>query len=197
MIFIDLVKTSVESNFHLSISEKLNNLKVCVNGEAPRIISSTSITDANYNIALTLLKDRYENKRSIIQTHLQAYWSQPVLKTESAPGLRKLLELTNEHIRALVELGQPVERWNAILVFCSDRQPTKWIQSHESSGSWIIPTLTFCHGKYCQNTLTQEAVPSNRVTNITPEPRVTPPCNQGSQTLTKKVQSFAVQGSSS
>ena len=34
-------------------------------------------------------------------------------------------------------------------------------------------------------------------TNLTPEPRGTPPCNQENQTLTKRVQSFAVQGSSS
>ena len=64
-----------------------------------------------------MLKDRYENKRNIIQAHLQAIWSQPVLKTEFALGLRNFLHLTNEHLRALVELSQPVEHWNAIIVF--------------------------------------------------------------------------------
>ena len=39
------------------------------------------------------------------------------MKNESALGLRKFLELTNEHLGALVELGQPVEHWNAVLVF--------------------------------------------------------------------------------
>ena len=86
-------------------------------GEAARLISSISRNAANYNIASALLKDRYENRRGIFQSHLQAIWSQPVLKTESALGLRNLLELTNEHLRALVEFGQPVEPWNAILVF--------------------------------------------------------------------------------
>ena len=64
-----------------------------------------------------LSKNRYEKKRSIILPHLQAIGSQPVSKTESALGLRKHLELTNEHLRALDKLGQPVEHWNAILVF--------------------------------------------------------------------------------
>ena len=117
MSFFDLFKASVDSNTHLSNSEKLNYLNACVNGEAARLISSISITDANYNIPFALLKDRYENERSIIQAHLQAIWSQPVLKTESAFGLRKLLELSNEHLRTLVELGQQVEHWNATLVF--------------------------------------------------------------------------------
>ena len=33
-------------------------------------------------------------------------------------------------------------------------------------------------------------------TKVTPQPSVTPPCNQGNQTLTKRVQNYAVQGSS-
>ena len=76
MSFFDLFKVSVDSNSHLSNSEKLNYLKACVKVEAARIISPISRTDANYNnynIALTLLKDQYENKRSIIQAHLQAF----------------------------------------------------------------------------------------------------------------------------
>ena len=116
MIFSDLFKDFVDSKSHLSNSEKLNFLKACVKGEAARIIGSISITDANYNIALKLLKDRYENKRSVIEAHLQALWPQPVLKTESALGLRKHLEHTIEHLRAFVEPGQQVEHCNAILV---------------------------------------------------------------------------------
>ena len=91
MSFFDLFKASVDFNTHFSYSGKLNYLKACKKGEAARLIRSISITDANYNIAFALLKDRYENKRSIIQAHLQAIWSQPVLKTESVLGLRKLL----------------------------------------------------------------------------------------------------------
>ena len=78
--------------------------------EAARLFSSISITDANYNIALTLLQDRYENKRTILQALLQAIWSQPVLKTELALEFIK-------HLRALVEISQPVEHWNDFLDF--------------------------------------------------------------------------------
>ena len=89
MSFFDLFKTSIDFNSHLSNSEKLNYLTTCVKGEAASLTSSISITDENYNIALRLLKDRYENKRSIIQAHLQAVWSQPVLNIGSALRLRK------------------------------------------------------------------------------------------------------------
>ena len=116
MSFADLFKASVDSNNQLSNSEKLNCLKACVKREAAKLISSVTITDQNYEIAWELLHERYENKRSLVQAHLQAIWSQGSLKSESSTGLRKLLETTNENLRALTELGQPVEYWNAIFV---------------------------------------------------------------------------------
>ena len=39
------------------------------------------------------------------------------MKSESASNLRKLLETTNEHLRALKDLGQPVDQWDSLLVF--------------------------------------------------------------------------------
>ena len=39
------------------------------------------------------------------------------MKVESGSGLRKLHETTNEHLRALEGLGQPVNQWSAVLVF--------------------------------------------------------------------------------
>ena len=117
--FQDLFNAAVDSNAQLSDSEKLNYLRACVKGDAAKLISSISITDANYSIAMRLLAERYDNKRSIVQAHLKAIWSQSAIKTESASGLRKLLETTNENLRALKELGQPVDHWDSLLVFWS------------------------------------------------------------------------------
>ena len=194
MSFFHLFKASVDSSSHLSHSEKLNYLKACVKGEAARLFSSISITDANYNIALTLLKDRYENKRSIIQAHLQAIWSQPVLKNESALGLRILLELTNEHLRALVELGQPLEHWNAILVFVltdkMDPESRKQWQL-DNSGTDVLSWELL--SKFLD---TRTCALESGGTKVTPQSSVTSPCNQGNPTLAKRVQNYAVQGSS-
>ena len=40
------------------------------------------------------------------------------MKVESGSGLRKLHETTNEHLSALEALGQPVNQWTAVLIFC-------------------------------------------------------------------------------
>ena len=117
MSFIDLFRAAVDSNDQLTRSEKLNYLRACLKGDAAKLICSVSITDANYDIAMKLLEDRYANKRSIVQAHLQAIWTQSSMKVESASSLRKLLETTNEHLRSLKELGQPTDQWDSLLVF--------------------------------------------------------------------------------
>ena len=91
----------MDSNQSLTKSERLNYLKACVKGDAAKLISSITITDANYAIAIDLLKQRYENNRSIVQAHVQTVWKQSAMKVESASGLCKLLGTTNEHLRAL------------------------------------------------------------------------------------------------
>ena len=121
--FRDLFNASVDCNTQLSNSEKLNYLRVCVNGDAAKVISSLTITDANYSIAQRLLTERYENKRSIVNAHLKAIWSQLSIKTESGRALRKLLETTNEnyeHAKKRVLQGggsTPKEYWEHLLVF--------------------------------------------------------------------------------
>ena len=115
--FADLFTAAVDSNTSLTDSEKLNYLKACVKGDAAKLISTITITDANYKLASKLLRDRYDNKRCIVQAHLQAIWNQSTMKSESASNLRKLLETTNEHLRALKDLGQPVDQWDSLLVF--------------------------------------------------------------------------------
>ena len=59
-----------------------------------------------------------------------------MLKTEFALGMRKLLELTNEHLRAFVELGQQVEHWNAILVLVLTNK-----MDPESRKQWQLDNL--------------------------------------------------------
>ena len=83
-------------------------------GDAAKQISSITINDANYAIVIDLLKHCYENKRSLVQAPLHRVWNQSAMKVESASGLRKLLEATNEPPRALNDLEQPTNQWPTI-----------------------------------------------------------------------------------
>ncbi|KAF0746275.1 Integrase catalytic domain-containing protein [Aphis craccivora] len=55
--------------------------------------------------AWTLLLNRYDNKRLIVQSHVQKLLTQTVHQTETAVGLK-----------ALSVLHQPVDKWDAIII---------------------------------------------------------------------------------
>ena len=96
------------------------------------------------------------------------------------------MELTKEHLQALVGLGQPVEDWNAILVFVlTDKM------APDSRKQWRLdnPDSEVLLGEYLPKFLdTGSRALESGDTTVKPQSSVTPPCNQGNQTLTKRVQ---------
>jgi len=88
---LDLFDANEHSKVWLTDAEKLNYLKSAVKGDAHRLIRNLPVTTANYSIARGILQDRFGNVRVIVCSHLEALFSYPALKSESASGLRKLL----------------------------------------------------------------------------------------------------------
>lgn len=107
----------INNNLSLSPIEKFYYLKSCLKGEAAQLIQSLEISQANYDIAWQMLKERYQNKKLIIHTHLKAIFELGTLKGESHQALRKLLDNFNKNVRALTALGQPTAHWDTLLVY--------------------------------------------------------------------------------
>ena len=111
-IFTDLIHNSP----HISNSQKLHYLKANVKGSAAELIKSFAITDENYAEAWAILENRYNNKRFIIDLHLKTFFNMPNLSSESASGIRKLVDTSGEVFRQLATLGIPIQHWDVILV---------------------------------------------------------------------------------
>ena len=107
----------VHENSSLSTIQKIYYLKSCLKEEAEQIIGSLELTDENYTVALQLFKDRYDNKRVIIQKHVRALIDLPTIGKESASELRKFIDTMNIHLRALKSLGQPTYSWDTLLIY--------------------------------------------------------------------------------
>ncbi|XP_021953698.1 uncharacterized protein LOC110850572 [Folsomia candida] len=86
-------------------------------GEAARQVQSLVISDANYNIAAKLLEDRYQNDRQLLFTLLRRFTQQQPIATATAPALRQLIDCSKECMRSLEVLSQPVQQWDALLLF--------------------------------------------------------------------------------
>ncbi|XP_067124155.1 uncharacterized protein [Centruroides vittatus] len=113
--FKDLFSAIVHNNATLTNAQKLHYLKSVLKGEAEQ--HSIEVSDGNYTEAWKILQDRYENERQIINSHLKALFQQPRARTDSASEIKRLLDTTVKHVRALAVLKLPTDHWDDILVY--------------------------------------------------------------------------------
>ena len=97
-------------------SQKLQYLKTSSKGDAAKLFTLVTIIDANYTVALKMLRDRYQNNRMILRAHVNAIFVQEPLTKETAKDFGQLLETVEEHRLALDNMGQPVNQQDVFLV---------------------------------------------------------------------------------
>nr|XP_022905464.1 uncharacterized protein LOC111417425 [Onthophagus taurus] len=114
--FRDTFVALVHDNNSLSNIQKFHYLRAALKDKASHTLSSLSASENNYQIAWDLLKERYENKRLIIQNHVASLFEIPSLQKESHGKLRQLLDTLNKNLRALESLGQPVHTWDVLII---------------------------------------------------------------------------------
>lgn len=84
--------------------------------DAFNTIRHLSITNENYRVALNLLNNRYENKRAIVNKHLQLFFSIQKIQNASASSLRQVVDTMNECIYSLNAMQVSTESWSPIII---------------------------------------------------------------------------------
>lgn len=100
-----------------SVIEKLQYLKLSLEGEAASAIATLEITGDNYEIAWNLIKERFENKSLLTHNHICSTVNLQKITKESHVLLHQLLDNVQKHLRALSNVGEPTEHWNSIIIF--------------------------------------------------------------------------------
>lgn len=90
--FRDLFESIIATNTALSPVQKLHYLRSALNGEVLKVITALEITNDNYEVAWNLLKNRFENKRLIVQYLIQTLLDLPAIAKESHVDLRQLAD---------------------------------------------------------------------------------------------------------
>ena len=103
--FFDIFKGTVHDHPTLPKVQKLYYLKGALKGEAKRVLAHLPTTEDNYDVALKLLQDRYENQFLITKAHLSNIFKIDPMKKECRDSLRKLIGVFNENKMALNALG--------------------------------------------------------------------------------------------
>ncbi|GFW43366.1 integrase_H2C2 domain-containing protein [Trichonephila clavipes] len=130
----------IANNNDLSESQKLYYLKASLQGDAKLL----EAVDDSFESLITALKTRFENKRLLTETHINAILEIEKLTSESARDIRTMTDILSKNIRALKLLG--FERNNLtdlillnIILKKIDRETRK--QFEQSIDSNQIPEL--------------------------------------------------------
>lgn len=115
--FINSFDSMVHKNADVDDIDKFRYLQSCLKGEARQVISQMELTAANYKEAYGLLTKRYDNKALIVQSHIRKLFAIPDAADDSALALRRLVDQTKSHVRALLSLGSKEELADALLIY--------------------------------------------------------------------------------
>ncbi|XP_075153596.1 uncharacterized protein LOC142227128 [Haematobia irritans] len=108
----------------ISPVEKLFYLRQNTQGEALEIVKKSQLTNEGFEVAWNNLKDRYENKRILVNSQLKILFNLLPVKYESAGEIKRIQREINNCIASLKLHGVCIESWDPIFVFlCSTRLP--------------------------------------------------------------------------
>ncbi|XP_018056578.1 PREDICTED: uncharacterized protein LOC108692704 [Atta colombica] len=113
--FFNTFNSVIHSNTSLSNTQRFQYLRASLTGDASAVVSSLELSDANYDVAWSIHKERYDNKRVIVQTHVSAIFDLPTMTRENVVELRRLSSVT-KHLHALQTLKRPTMHWDDLLV---------------------------------------------------------------------------------
>lgn len=115
--FFDTFSALIDNNENLTDIQKLHYLKACLTDGASKSLDNIDLTAANYEVAISLLKDQFQNIKLIVQNHVKALFNLPQIQKESTAGLKHLINHINAHLRALNNLAQPSEAWDTLIIY--------------------------------------------------------------------------------
>ena len=114
--FWDAYNAAIHRNDSLSKIEKFTYLIGIVEQSAEEAIRGLSLTDANYDEAITILEKRFGNKQQAISKHMDALMNlEVVTSADDVTTLRCLYDGVESHLRGLKGLGVASDSYGTLL----------------------------------------------------------------------------------
>lgn len=96
---------------------KFHYLRAALKDSAALIVRSLDFSAENYDVAWGLLCDRFNNKRLLVNNHIQAIFNIENIPKESSNALRNIIDTVNRNLRALKTLNLPTEHWDTLIIY--------------------------------------------------------------------------------
>jgi len=85
-------------------------------GSASRVIPSLQLSGTNYNTAISLLQEKFDDPQTIISAHMDELVKLPECTTDGQQSLRILFDKLTVHTRSLASLGKKMEEYGSLLI---------------------------------------------------------------------------------
>ena len=115
--FRDLFESLINANGSIPNIQKFHYLRASLQGGAAQVIRSIELSGESYPLAWDTLCKRYENKKILIQNHIQALFNLSVLTSECSGSLRNMIDTVSKHLASLKVLNQPCDSWDTLLIY--------------------------------------------------------------------------------
>ncbi|XP_018400071.1 PREDICTED: uncharacterized protein LOC108777631 [Cyphomyrmex costatus] len=99
-------------------------------GSAAKAIEAIEISEQNYEIAWNLLRDRFDNDKTLRRRHIQCLFEMPRVEKESAIAIQNLIDYTQKHLRILKSLQLPTDAWDELILFMMEDKLDKVTRRH-------------------------------------------------------------------
>ncbi|XP_065654791.1 uncharacterized protein LOC136081405 [Hydra vulgaris] len=145
--FYENFECAIANNNDLSGIQKLTYLRSLVEGQASSTIKGLALTNSNFDVAMNLLKERYNNKQLLISAHMTSLLSlDKVIDIRDVSKLRKTYDNLEIQIRSLENLDITSSMYGPLLVpILMQKLPEELnlIISRQFQGcdSWDIKTI--------------------------------------------------------
>ena len=143
--FWDSYNSAIHSNEAISDIDKFNYLKSLVEGPAARVMQGLNLTEANYNSAVELLKDRFGKPQQIISAHMDELLKIPNCVNDKPHSLRTVYDKISVHTRGLASLGVSSKEYGSLLIpVIMSKLPTEiriQIARNSNTDVWNIEDL--------------------------------------------------------
>ena len=114
--FWELFDSAVNQNRDISKVDKFNYLHSLLEGTAASAIQGLTLSEANYDTAIELLKGRFGKPQTIICAHMDKLLKVPACTNDRPASLRSVYDRINVHISGLSTLGIESEQYGSLLI---------------------------------------------------------------------------------
>ena len=114
--FWDLYNSSIHSNPTIAKVNKFSYLQSLLEGQAARAIKGLTLTGANYDAAIAILRDRFGKAQPTIAAHMDEILKIQACTSGKTSQLRYVYDKISVHVRGLASIGVSSKQYGSMLI---------------------------------------------------------------------------------